>query len=295
MAIDVAIVQKGLLKKPLAETELSPAGLRTGHWNQAGVLDEGPAPDGRVLCDPKQPGRGCYLQAVPGEKERVYLRQTLPCTSRDLELFYGRIQAICRFWKTDRFTQDGEERRLGDIPQMMEEQRKAGAGLLRAMAEQWQKDGEGIVTGAVYPLYLEPETVERLKTGDLDFFQSYLAQKQTGEWYYAKPSFYRHNNGVDILGVYSITEGVDGILPRKPFVPPLYAVLLQDFHVTDGQVTEWRVALNRVWEENGQLTGKTLGYMPFGEFAQKTGLEQRPRFDAKHVHIRVDNLSEVLK
>lgn len=162
------------------------------------------------------------------------------------------------------------------------------------MAERWQADGGGVLTGAVYPIYMEPEAVERLKSGDLDFFQAYLTEKQTGDRYYAKPNFYRNNNGVDILGMYAITEGVPSILPAAPFVPPLYAVFLQDFHVTDGEVTDWRISLNRVWEENGQLTGKTLGYVPFEQFAQKIRLDQCPRFDAKHVVVQVDDLSEVL-
>ena len=294
MAIEIVITQKGLFKKPLTEAELSPAGLRMGHWNQAGVLDPGPASDGRVLCDPVQPGRGCYLQAAPGEKERAYLRQTLPCTPRDLEIFYGLVESLCRFWTTDRFTQDGENHRLGDIPQMREFQNKMGVGLLESMAAQWEQDGSGIITGAVYPIYIESEARERLKDGDLTFFQNYLAQKQTGDWYYAKPNFFRHKNGTDVLGVYAITEEVPSILPLEPFVPPLYSVLLQGFDLTTEQVTDWRVSLNRVWEENGEMKADTLGYLSFAEFAQKVKLDQCPRYDAKHVLVEVKNLSEVL-
>ena len=293
MAVDIVITQKGIFKTPLTEAELSPAGLRVGHWNQAGVLDEGPAQDGRVLCDPSQPGRGCYIQAVPGEKEKAYLRQTLPCTAHDLELFYGQIERICQTWKTDRFTQDGEARRLDDIPQMIEFQRKAGEGLLRSMSEQWKRDGAGILTGAMYPIYMEPAALDRLKDGDLDYFAQYLAEKQTGGWYYAKPNFYRNDNGVDILGVYTITEGVESILPISPFVPPLYSVLLQGFSLTTEQVTDWRVGLVRVWEENGEMKGENLGYVPFDRFAQAVGLDRCPRYDDKHVIVQVDDLSEV--
>ena len=291
MAIDVTITQKGLFKKPLTEELLSPAGLRVGHWNQAGVLDPGPEQNWRVLCDPVQPGRGCYIQGVPGEKEKIYLRQTLPCTPRDLELFYDRIEAICRFWKTDRFTQDGEAHRLEDIPQLLEFQRKMGAGFLRSMADKQDE----IITGAVYPIYMEPEALRRLADEDsMDFFAKYLAEKQTLDYYYAKPNFYRNDNGVDVLGVYSITEGVPSILPAAPFIPPLYSVLLQGFSLTDEQVTDWRVALVRVWEENGEMKGDTLGYLPFDEFARRVKLNQCPRYDAKHVLVEVKQLSEVL-
>ncbi len=294
MAIDVVITQRGIFKAPLTEADLSPAGLRIGHWNQAGALDPGPAADGRVLCDGAQPGRGCFLRAVPGEKGSVGLRQTLPCTPKDLEVFYGLVKHICQVWSVVRFTQDGTEYRLSDIPQLKEGLLKSCAGLLTTMAERWEADGEGVLTGAVLPLYLEPEAIAQLKGGDLAFFQSYLSQKQAGERYYAKPSFYRHDNGVDILGLYAVTEGVESLFPVRPFVPPLYSVFLQDFHVTDEQVTEWQVSLNRVWEESGQLTGKTLGYVPFEDFAQRAGLKQCPRFDARHVVVQVDDLTKAL-
>ena len=295
MAVDIVITQKGIFKTPLTEADLSPAGLRVGHWNQAGALDPGAAADGRVLCDGAQPGRGCFLRAVPGEKGSVGLRQTLPCTPKDLEVFYGLAERFCRGWKTDRFTQDGEEYRLSDIPRLKEGLLKSCSGLLKAMAERWEADGEGVLTGAVLPLYIEPEVIARLKGGDLALFQSYLSQKQAGDRYYAKPSFYRHDNGVDILGLYAVTEGVESIFPVRPFVPPLYSVYLQDFHVTDEQVTEWRVSLNQVWEENGQLTGKTLGYVPFEDLARRIGLERCRRFDAKHVVVQADDLSKVLE
>ncbi len=295
MAVDIVITQKGIFKTPLTEADLSPAGLRIGHWNQAGALDPGAAADGRVLCDGAQPGRGCFLRAVPGEKGSVGLRQTLPCTPKDLEVFYGLVERFCRGWKTDRFTQDGMDYRLSDIPRLKEGLLESCAGLLTAMAERWEADGEGVLTGAVLPLYIEPEGIARLKGGDLVFFQSYLSQKQAGDRYYAKPSFYRHDNGVDILGLYAVTEGVESIFPVRPFVPPLYSVYLQDFHVTDEQVTQWQVSLNQVWEENGQLAGKTLGYVSFEDFARRIGLGRCRRFDAKHVVVQADDLSKVLE
>ena len=141
---------------------------------------------------------------------------------------------------------------------------------------------------------MEAEALDQLKDGDLNFFQRYLAEKQIGDWYYAKPNFYQNKNGVDILGVYAITEDVPSILPLAPFVPPLYSVLLQGFSLKDEQVTDWRVSLNRVWEENGEMKGDTLGYVSFKEFAQKVKLDQCPRYDAKHVIVEVKDLSEVL-
>jgi len=295
IAIDIEITQQGPLKKPLTEAHLSPDGLGSGHWNHAGALEPGPDSVGRVLYDPEQPGRGCYFQAAPGEKELACLRQPLPCTPRDLEVFYGLVERTCQAWGTTSFIQDGTEYHLNEIPSLIEAQRKAGADLLRSMAQCWEIDGVGLLTGAVYPIYVEREVIRQLaEAKDLDFFQHYLARKQQGNWYYTKPVFHHHSNGTDVLGVYSVTEGVGAILPAEPFVPPLYALMLQDFRVADALVTSWQVALNRTQEENGQPVSKIVGYMPFAQFAQKVNLARWPRFDAKHVYLRLDDLTKVL-
>lgn len=298
MAIEIEIKQTRLFKAALTEEDLCPAGLQTGHWNHAGVLDEGPDPGGRVVYDPRRPGRGCYVSAVPGEKERAALRQNLTCTPRDLEVLYSLTERICRAWKTDRFEQDGAPCRLSDIPRLKEEQRKGCQSFLSFMARQWEEHKEEfpLITGAVFPLYLEQETAERMREEDsLDFFAGYLEQKQAVDCYYAKPNFFRHNNGVDVLGVYSLTEGVDTILPAAPFVPPLYRLYLQDFTLKDEEVTQWQVALGRTYTENGQMQFQTLGYVPFDRFARWAGLETQPRFDARHVRVCFDDLSGALE
>ena len=297
MAIDIVIKQTRLFKTALTEADLCPAGLRSGHWNHAGVLDDGPDPGGRVVYDPRQPGRGCYVSAVPGEKNQASLRQNLACTPRDLEVCYGLVQGICRAWKTDRFEQDGTACRLSDIPRLMEEQRKGCQSFLTFMARQWEERREEfpLITGAVFPLYPEEEAAARMREEDsLDYFAGYLAQKQAADCYYAKPSFFRHSSGADVIGVYSITEGVDTILPAEPFVPPLYHLYLQDFHLKDGDVTQWQAALGRLYTENGQTQFQTLGYVPFDRFARWAGLETRPRFDARHVRVCFDGLSGAL-
>jgi len=293
MAIDIEIT--GTLKKPLTEADLSLDGLRSGHWNHAGALDPGPDSVGRVLYDPAQPGRGCYFQAAPGETELACLRQPMPCTPRDLEVFYGLVEQTCQAWGTTSFIQDGMEYHLVDLPLLMETQRRASVDLLRSTAQRWMLDGTGLLTGAVYPIYVEPEILRQLSEAEnLDLFQHYLARKQQGDWYYPRPVFHHHSNGTDVLGVYSITEGVGSILPEKPFVPPLYSLMLQNFRVTDALVSVWQVALVRAGEENGKPASKVVGYIPFAQFAQRVNLARWPRFDARHVYLRLDDLSKVL-
>lgn len=297
MAIDIVITQTGLFKKPLTEDILSPAGLRVGHWNQAGVLDDGPYPDGsRVLCDPDRPGRGCCVNAAPGEKNRAVLRQPLACTPRDLELFYGLVQSICKAWGTDRFQQDGVTRRVREIPQLIEEQNAAGAGLLRSMAERWAGDGLRLVTGGLFPIYMEDDVPQKLLGPDNSaFFADYLSKKQRLDAYYAKPNFYRDQNGGEVIGVYAVTETVDSILPLEPFVPPLYYANLQDFNIRSDGVIRWLVSLTRVWTENGQMTGKNIGMLPFARFAELTRLKERPKFDDRHVLVRVDDVGALVE
>lgn len=292
MAIDITITQTGLFKKPLTEDILSPAGLWVGRWNEAAVFNDGPYPNGnRVLCDRDQPGRGCFVEAAPGEKNRAVLRQSLACTPRDIEIFYGVIRSICKAWGTDRFQQDGVTRRVKEIPQLMEEQNAAGSGLLRSMAERWARDDLRLLTGGLYPIYMEEDMPQRLMGPDnIAVFADYLSRKQRTDAYYAKPTFYQAQDGSEVVGVYAITETVDSIIPLEPFVPPLYYANLQDFHIRSDSAIRWLVSLTCVWTENGQMTGKNMGMLPFARFAVLTRLNERPRFDARHVLVRVDDV-----
>jgi len=290
MAIELVITQKGLFPKALEEADLAPAGLRVGHWNQAGALDDGPGADGRVLCDPAHLGRGLFVQAVPGEKKQVRLRQTVPCTPADLDLLYGLAASLCRKWKADSFLQDGETVRIRELEQVKRAAEEQSLAILRSAGERWETDGLRLITAARFPIYMEPDIPARFRDAEnLAFFEEYLHRKQSAECYYAKPSFYRHSNGTDVMGAYTLTEGVDSIFPLSPFVPPLYYHTLQDFSLRDEQVTVWTVSLVRVWEEKGELTGNTVGQLPFADFARAAGLDGLPRFDHRHVRIRVED------
>ncbi len=295
MALEIQVTAKGLMPKPLTEAELCPRGLQCGHWNHAGVLDEGPDPDGRVLCDPARLGRGLYLQAAPGEKRQVRLRQTLPCTPDDIGLLCRMVKLLCERWKTDRFTADGETVRLSELDGWREKWCREGLNLLHDAAGHWEGEDLRMLTAARFPIYLEPDAVAKLREAkDLDFFTKYLQQKQARDVYYAKPSFYQRADGA-ALGIYTLTERTDAIFPLAPFVPPLYSLTLENFRLRDEQVNEWQVSLVRVWEENGQMQGRALGTVPFDVFARRASLEARPRFDQRHVLLRVDDLDALLR
>lgn len=295
MAIEIQITAKGLLSKPLTEEELCPAGLQCGHWNHAGVLDKGPDPAGRVLCDPARLGRGLYLYALPGEKRQARLRQTLPCTLGDVDLLCRMVRTLCQKWKTDRFEADGETVRLTELDDWREQWIQASLRLLRDAVEHREQARLELFTAARFPVYLESDVMARLRDAeDLNFFTEYLHQKQARDVYYAKPSFYQRDDGA-VLGVYTLTEGTDSIFPLTPFVPPLYSLTMEDFRLRDEQVTDWQVSLVRVWEENGALQGKVLGAVPFDVVARGVGLEACPRFDQRHVLVRVDDIGALLR
>lgn len=296
MAINITITQTGLFKKPLTEEILSPDGLWMGHWNRAGALVDGPDPDGsRVLCDLNQPGRGCCVDAAPGEKHMAVLSQPLACTPRDMEIFYGLAESICHAWHTDRFQQDGTDFHLQDIPRLMEEQLAANAILLRTMADHWAVDDLRLITGGLFPIYMEEDVPEKLQEqNNMGFFVDYLSRKQQADAYYAKPDFYRGKGG-NILGVYAVTEGMDTIIPLEPFVPPLYYINTPDFNLPEDGVSRWAVSLIQTWIEKGELAGKNMGIIPFEQFAELTKLSEQPRFDDRHVLIRVEDVGALIQ
>lgn len=268
MAIEITVTQKRLLKKSLTIEELCGQDLTAGWWNEAGVLEtEGDGPP-YVLLDPARTGRGCVVRIDPTGKKSVFFRQTVPFTPHDFDILCELVGRACAVWGTSAIDRDGEPSTLAELLRSRQEMLDFSFSQLK-MALTARKSGDVLWPCARYPLYPDGETISRLQSAvDLSLLEDYFHQRQCGDYYYAKPRFYE-NDGC-IMGVYSITEGVDSIVPTEPFVPYLY-------HQPDLTVNQWMAGLFSISED------RMLGVVPFGAFAEAAALKDCPAFDAKHV------------
>lgn len=223
-----------------------------------------------VIYQPQMIGRGVgfYLD----QNYNVELDVNYFNSEGDIRLFYDLIQLICDFFGVDYFYQEEEKRLLKEISMLQEETLRQNKKLMKSDLE------KGItVFGAVYPIVLESDFLEKIKSLNeeeaVEQFGQYLNEKQQHDYYFAKAILVEDKNTKEISGYYVLTEGVESIFPRTPYIPFGY-------HLEKSQkVQDWSIRFVELSDSGFQM----IGSIPFHQINQLFSLEKCKTFDQNHV------------
>ena len=286
MSVDISIKQKGLLKKKLDLAFINEVckkhNLKSGIMNDTLVLNDytgGSDIKGThlILYNPKKLGRGFDIM-VEENMYDCYLRISTPSTNEDISMFYKVIKYVCDKLHTDIYQKDDAEiLKVSDIPKEEDFITKWNADQLLDMIS---KNQNLTLFGAVYPISIEPETVQQWMYMDKVFlmneFADYLHEKQDADYYYARALLFK-NKEEEIFGTYAITEGVDTIFPLRPRVSILLGIDINDVAYWQGRI--------------GKIVGdgyETATTMDFDDFAEKHQIDKKPHFDYANVIIKLN-------
>ncbi|MCR0327941.1 DUF4299 domain-containing protein [[Clostridium] innocuum] len=262
MSVDVKIINKGIFKKKLQLQNFLDTGLVAGVMDDAWRMQplENEHPDEFLLYDPHCIARG--IQVVWKQYE-VELYLLLPTCKQEIHAFYELIYHLCRLWKTSAFEQDGETQELRKLDMLQEQlcdfSRECLDNFLR-------EHTEGCFFSAMHPLWFDAVDHEDMQKD----FGAWLHTHQKQDFYYAAPRIYQSDHG--LFGVYTITSGVDSLLPLQPEAP---FGMKDPVSGRDIQVQEWYAAFYDLDEEC------FLGQLPYEIFVQEEQLANRMRYDAK--------------
>lgn len=102
-------------------------------------------------------------------------------------------------------------------------------------------------------------------------FAAFLHHRQSRDLYYARPHIYQKTDG-GYLGVYTLTNDVDSILPLEPIVP----FQMRDAETNEElEVHEWYLSMYHYEEE------RFMGQLPYETAVKVLQLEEQERYDAK--------------
>ena len=147
-----------------------------------------------------------------------------------------------------------------------------------------------IVFGAKYPIALEQPVIDKLSNmaapEAAEMFAAYLHEKQKDDYYYAKARIYKNGEG-ETQGVYTLTQDTLSIFPLQPYIPFNSGIAF------DFRVDSWNVSLVK-YDDSGYTVA---GRLDFQDFASKSRLSERRRFDASHVIIELNGqeMAELVK
>lgn len=218
-------------------------------------------------------GRGFYLYITKGFAS-FEVTTALPTTTHDLEDMFTFIGLLANFLG-EKTVQDenGVATPRSALPTLYAEVLKRNEELLKSVAA----GRPGFAVSCIkYPLQLPQALCRRIASvpplNGEKFFSAYLSEKQAGDYYYLKPLFSRDEAGAPVA-TYTLTEGVDTIIPLEPFIP--YGPSPYPNEV----IAQWQVSMTAL-----QLG--LLGRLPYATFLQRLEENEQRPFDEMHVILR---------
>lgn len=224
-----------------------------------------------VIYNPIKRGRG--IICCVNQKGDVELYLNVPTTSHDVELFFEITKKICNHFNVTNFMLD---EKLVDCKNIETEKAAIIKWNIGTINDYFAKiqDNTFIMLGACTPIYIEDEFLQKINntSGEAqeELLANYINDKQQLDYFYPAPSFYK--NDKKIIAVYSITEGVDTIIPDEVYIP--FNSGLEE----DTTISQWLVGL--VGENNQNYD--VVGYITYTDFLNNLPINELPRYDAKH-------------
>lgn len=283
MSIIINIKQNGFFKKKLDLTSLklltNRNNLKFGVSNYACVTDEYNGPNNingyYFIVYSNSYGRGFEFSI--DNKTDIVLRLNIPSTKSDIIDFYEFIKSSCELLKTTSFLQESEPKSIDIIPTLIEENITLSNDVLKNFC---QKE-DLTIFGAIYPVDIEDDfrkNILNATTDTIDIFEKYLYEKQSGDYYYAKPIIYNDKNTNDYIVMFALTKNVNSIIPINPTIP--FEICLPENAI----IKKWDISIGH-YNDNYE----TLGIISFNDFKEKINLDSLPRYDKNHVIINLDD------
>lgn len=291
MSVDLVIRQKSFIKKALPlevilGNELSYGVMETGCRLKSGVLDESEF----IVYMPQHIGRGISVEWKKGEKQQVALRMLSPTCLEEVDALYRMVQRIANYWNCN-IEMDGNGMNVKEFQSTREEIQKFNVDVLKSMAKRVMEDVEegGATTlfSAMWPMMMGKKEAE-LFVKEPEAFGVWLHEKQVQDLYYAVPLFYRDAEG-GVIGRFAISEGVDSIIPVKPYVP---------FGVEDPdtqkalECSDYRAAFF------SSTYDRIIGEVPYEQFISSVPASKLSRYDGGNYvmeGLTVEELKQILQ
>ena len=230
-----------------------------------------------IVCDHNGFGRGVSLLVY--EDYSVELTMNVPPAPWDIDLFYRLIGSFCDELGQSVFFHEGEECTVEQLDALKAE--------TTAYMQRYVKNNLTAgytVFGCIYPIVIEQELVDSIQNVSEEeahrMYGEYLHAKQELDCGYVSTMLFRNQMDDSLVARYIVSKDVDMIFPLQKEVPFGCTKEMEE------QIVHWSVDLGD-YNEEGQMT--IFFQCPFDQFCSIVDIEKYPRFDARHVIIRLDN------
>lgn len=209
----------------------------------------------------------------------------LPTTGHDLEDVFAATELLgLHLDAADFLTDERQSFPLEGISVFCEEMKSDNSLMIKDFAD--ERPGFA-VSGVKYPLHMTEAFCGQLAAMDPASaelaFSDCLAKKQQADYYYLNPNYYRNTDTGAPMAIYALSEGVDSIIPKEPFIPYGAGPFGEDTAIEN-----WQIALI----QNSTET-EVLGTLPYSGFLAALRDGEREEFDDVHYLLHALSLSRL--
>lgn len=275
MPFEIRIRQSGLFRKKLETEDLTAGVFSIGmHDRFLRMISMIPNEGFVIVYDPDHIGTGMRVKWNPEETEELCVCLPGITTLHDINMMKTVLEKIMKKWHAPAALFEGKEysrENLDDLGSMLLEKTM---GVLADVHSNYCDDIT-LVHGALWPLMFETEKLRKYgKEKDAEGFAALLHDLQSRNVYWCACHVYLYDDQKSYQGVYSITSGVDTVIPLKP-MPPV--------NMTDpatGDEIECRRYLARIVSPHSR---RPIMQMEYHKFLEMIHAETIPLYDACHV------------
>lgn len=216
MAVNVKIEQRNLEKKLTILEIAKLRNLAYGVPDDNYVLIQNEVGDHTLLYDTEHLARGIEVWF---DEEFIFLSLSFPTTVREIEEFYGLVDAICQEMGIKDFYRDDNFAEIKEIDNFIEFDKNTSINTLKSLKN--KVVGEELdhleIFGVMNPISLGITELEEID-GDIENFAKFLKRLQEMDVYYAGPKVYKKKSDDTLFGVYFIGENIVSVVPNKPYI-----------------------------------------------------------------------------
>ena len=216
MPFEIRIRQNGIFRYRLKEDDITAGVLKAGmHDRFLRFFDMIPDEGFMIAFDPENPGTGFRMLWQRNMREEIGIQLPGLTTAGDIDQVCMCMERVMKRWHTKTFVFENSEYRkedIGTFGEMLKDRTRAN----RIRARENYSDGVTMIHGALWPLTLE---TEKLRAMDDRSFAADLARLQAIDYYWCSCHVYLSDDHKGYQGVFTITAGVDMIIPKEPRPP----------------------------------------------------------------------------
>lgn len=282
MGIDIALHQKGLLKKKITLDLIKEAAdsleiaTSDGTFRIKDYQDEPLTETTLLLYDSNLLSRGFTLSVASNEYD-CELRQTYFCSDNDIQQFFDFLARFMKVLKLKDFEKDDEYQLLENIPQITEREIQFNRQTLHNLFK--EENYPDTIYAVKNPVFIEPYVGEAIlqmnEEQAMIYWSNYLQEKQNQDYYYAVPHFYQNQSG-EIFGCYALTVNCYSVFPEEPFIP-------YGYDLKPEQISYYLVM---VIQESEPYQAAQFPYEDLWKYFDRSVLKP---YDQRHVYLELDS------